>query len=60
MTRRGAGRTWTARANRLAAALGAALMLPGVAMITTPTPTAGAFSRAGLPIEIFYLSLIHI
>ena len=45
----------TARANRLAAAVGAALLLPAVAMAATPTPSAGAFSRPGLPIEIVYV-----
>jgi len=55
MTRQEAGPTPTARANRLAAAIGAALLLPAVAMAATPTPNAGAFSRAGLPIEIVYV-----
>jgi len=53
MTRRKAGRTPTARAHRLAAAISAALLLPGLATIAAPS--AGAFSRAGLPIEIFYV-----
>ena len=44
---------WTARANRLAAAVGAAVLLPGLAVVSTPT--AAAFSREGLPIEILYV-----
>jgi diacylglycerol O-acyltransferase/trehalose O-mycolyltransferase len=55
MTRQEAGPTPTARANRLAAAIGAALLLPAGAMTAAPAPTAGAFSRPGLPIEIFYV-----
>jgi len=50
MTRQAALGAWTARANRLAAVLGAAFLLPGLAMIAAPTATA--FSREGLPIEI--------
>jgi len=50
MTRPAALGTWTARANRLAAVLGAALLLPVLVMIAAPTATA--FSREGLPIEI--------
>jgi diacylglycerol O-acyltransferase/trehalose O-mycolyltransferase len=50
MTRQAALGAWTAWANRLAAVLGAALLLPGLAMAAAPTATA--FSREGLPIEI--------
>ena len=42
--------TWTARASRLGAAVAVALLLPGLTAITTPS--AAAFSREGLPIEI--------
>ena len=50
MTRQTAVGRWTARASRLAAVLGAVMLLPGLAMIAAPTATA--FSREGLPIEI--------
>ena len=53
MTRQDAVSKWTARANRLAAAVGAAVLLPGLAVVSTPT--AAAFSREGLPIEILYV-----
>lgn len=50
MTRQTAVGRWTARASRLAAVLSAVMLLPGLAMIAAPTATA--FSREGLPIEI--------
>jgi diacylglycerol O-acyltransferase/trehalose O-mycolyltransferase len=53
MWRQRAVDTWTARAHRLVAAFGAALLLPGLAIIAAPSATA--FSREGLPIEILYV-----
>jgi diacylglycerol O-acyltransferase/trehalose O-mycolyltransferase len=53
MWRQRAVDTWTARAHRLSAAFGAALLLPGLAIIAAPSSTA--FSREGLPIEILYV-----
>jgi len=50
MTRQKAVIRWTARANRLAAVLSAAVLLPSLSVIATPS--AAAFSREGLPIEI--------
>jgi diacylglycerol O-acyltransferase/trehalose O-mycolyltransferase len=40
---------------RLGAVAGAALQLPGSDVVATPAPRASAFSRPGLPIEIFYV-----
>ena len=41
-------RTWLRRAN---AAGAAALTMPAIAVVSNVTPTAGAFSRQGLPVE---------